>query len=108
MSRKYFVRMVDLYGNGCKRDRIFLKPMTIQEYVIFVNMKIKAIKRNCESTLEIYAEFLNTANSGIYREHIQNDLTFAFYPVPASGYIVKNYWIDTKNLKKYVIKEGSN
>lgn len=108
MSRKYFVRMIDLYGNGCKRDRIFLKPMTIQEYIIFVNMKIKAIKRECENTLETYGEFLNTDKGDVYKKYIQNDLTFAFYPVPANGYLVKNYWIDTKNLKKYVIKEGSN
>ena len=100
MSKKYFVRMVDMCG--VKRDRTFLKAMTIQEYITFVNQKIKEIKEDCENTIERLAHLKNTEGC---ERIIKNRLTFAFYPIPAKGYITKSCWIDTKNLTKYIIGE---
>ena len=104
MAKKFFVRMIDEQCGG--RDRIFLKPMTISEYITYVNKAIHKLKKECDELIDRSAYFSDTSEETVEEfvaRWVKRTMTFEFYPIPCDGYQTKNCWISTKNLKKYHI-----
>lgn len=106
----FFVRMVT-----CNSDKVFLKPMTMKQYIEYVNEKIRTeIPRDLEIGERRYrrvkSDFANYIDDETYlsdmenvENYIKGVLTFEFYPIPANNYKSKSVWINTKNLEKYRI-----
>jgi hypothetical protein len=102
MTKKFFVRMIDEWCGG--RDRIFLKPMTISEYITYVNKIICKLKKECDELIDRSVYMSDTSEETVEEfviRWVKRTMTFEFYPIPCDGYQAKNCWINTKNLEKY-------
>ena len=95
MKNMFFVREV----KG-KSDKIFLKPMTLKEYLLYVNNKMRENASHILNNAEMWRDLWGEEE---LIKFINRLMTFEYYPIPCENYKNKNVWIKAKNLEKYRI-----
>lgn len=90
---KVLMRKKDFYG-----DKIFLKPLTFEEY----QEKVRAYYDYIEDEVNYFAkhrEHLDTHTD----EFIERMTNFFIMPIPANGFQAKDIWVNATSLQKYRI-----
>jgi hypothetical protein len=95
MKNMFFVREVKKNS-----DKIFLKPMTLKEYVLYVNNKMKERVSLAMNYVEHWRDIVDEEQ---IIKYVNRMMTFEYYPVPCENYKGKNVWINAMNLEKYRI-----
>lgn len=103
--KKFLVREVNGYTN---RDMVLLKPMTLKEYITYVNEKIIEKVENakhCQNTAEQFKQLERNFQFTLLGKSALAYLTFQYYPIPINeNYKGNNRWISYKNFNKNLDK----
>lgn len=95
MKNMFFVR--EVVENS---DKIFLKPMTLKEYILYVNKKSRERVSLVMNNIEMWRDAWGEEET---MKCVNKLMTFEYYPIPCENYKSRNVWINTTNLEKYRI-----
>lgn len=89
MKNMFFVREV-----AENSDRIFLKPMTLKEYLLYVNNEMK---KKVALSVNYVENWRDVFDDERIIQCVNKMMTFEYYPVPCENYkSTGNVWIKTK------------